>query len=165
MNTALNMADFFSFDADSHPDTQRLGAALAKTLSPGTVVGLVGTLGSGKTKLVQGIAVARGVDAKSVVSPTYVILHEYPGPVTLYHFDLYRVADEDEWNELGADEILEQQGIVLIEWADRFRDCMPHTWLEIAIDVISNDQRRFTFIPHGDKAHQLVADLQSRLSA
>ena len=87
------MSDHFSFHALSHGDTEKLGAALAQTVTAGTIVGLVGTLGSGKTKLVQSIAIARGVDPQSVVSPTYVILHEYPGPITIFHFDLYRVAD------------------------------------------------------------------------
>ena len=78
------MSDCFSFDALNHRDTDRLGAALASVLTSGTTVGLVGTLGSGKTKLVQSIAIALGVEPQRVVSPTYVILHEYPGPVTIF---------------------------------------------------------------------------------
>ena len=158
------MTEFFFFDADSHQATERLGVALAETLTTGNTVGLVGTLGSGKTKLVQSIAVARGIDPQRVVSPTYVILHEYPGPITIFHFDLYRVADEDEWDELGADEILEQGAITLIEWADRFRACMPANWLEIKIEVLSEEQRRFTFVPHGEQWPPLIDALRSKLT-
>ena len=157
------MNDKFSFDALNHDDTEKLGATLAHALTAGTTVGLVGTLGSGKTKLVQGIAIALGVDPQGVVSPTYVILHEYPGPVTIFHFDLYRVADDDEWDELGADEILEQEGIVLIEWADRFRHRMPTEWLEISIETMGHTERRFTFQMHGAAESTLLNALQQRL--
>ena len=158
------MSDHFSFHALSHGDTEKLGAALAQTVTAGTIVGLVGTLGSGKTKLVQSIAIARGVDPQSVVSPTYVILHEYPGPITIFHFDLYRVADDDEWDELGADEILEQGGIALIEWADRFRNRMPVDWLEIQIEVVSETARRFSFQMHGATGAVFFDTLQQKLS-
>ena len=158
------MSDHFSFDALNQGDTEKLGAALAQTVTAGTIVGLIGTLGSGKTKLVQSIAIARGVDPQSVVSPTYVILHEYPGPITIFHFDLYRVADDDEWDELGADEILEQGGIALIEWADRFRNRMPADWLEIQIEVVSETARRFSFQMHGAKGVVFFDTLQQKLS-
>lgn len=157
------MSDCFSFDALNHQDTDRLGAALASVLTSGTTVGLVGTLGSGKTKLVQSIAIALGVEPQRVVSPTYVILHEYPGPVTIFHFDLYRVADDDEWDELGADEILEQGGISLIEWADLFRHRMPNDWMEISIEILSETNRRFTFNMHGAAKSSLLKSLQQKL--
>ena len=158
------MSDSFSFDSLHHEDTEKLGSILAHALTPGTTVGLVGTLGSGKTKLVQSIAIALGVDPQSVVSPTYVILHEYPGPVNIFHFDLYRVADDDEWDELGADEILEQGGIALIEWADRFRHRMPAEWLEISIEATGQTDRRFTFKMNGVTESTLFNELQHKLA-
>lgn len=158
------MTHSFSFSADNQKATERLGTALATALRPGDTVGLVGTLGSGKTRLVQGIAAACGVDVRSVVSPTYVILHEYPGSVPLFHFDLYRVADHDEWAELGAEETFEQGGIVLIEWADRFRECMPDAWLEIAIEILGEEQRCFTCIGHGPQYEETINALRSCLS-
>ena len=159
------MSDHFSFTASTHNDTERLGAAIAQAVTAGMTIGLVGTLGSGKTKLVQSIAIARGVDPQSVVSPTYVILHEYLGPITIFHFDLYRVADDDEWDELGADEILEQGGIALIEWADRFRNRMPADWIEIQIEVISETARCFNFQMHGANGAAFLGTLQQKLTS
>jgi len=159
------MEHSFTFCSDSEAATKRLAAAVAAALTSGSVVGLVGTLGSGKTRLVQGIAAASGVDVRNVVSPTYVLLHEYPGPIPLFHFDLYRVADHDEWAELGVEETFEQEAIVLIEWADRFREWMPEAWLEITIEVLSQEERSFNCIPHGTRYAEVVDAIRSQVSA
>ena len=159
------MNSTYTFVAENEAATTQFGNMLAEQFCGGEVVGLIGTLGSGKTRLVQAIAAPFGVDARSVVSPTYVLLHEYPGSVPLFHYDLYRVADRDEWAELGVDEIFEGEGIVLLEWADRFRDQMPDHWLEITIEVLGEHQRSFTCIPHGQPYEKLTDALRSRLTS
>src|SRR5688572_1112199 len=112
--------------AHSERDTERLGAALANVLPPGTVVGLIGTLGAGKTRLVQAVATALGMPPGSVTSPTFVLVNEYRGGrMPVFHFDTYRLKDEDEFLALGPDEYFESNGLTFVEWADRVADLLP----------------------------------------
>ena len=87
--------------------------------------------------------------------------HESSMAKTAVSEALYRVADRDEWSELGVDEILEGEGIALLEWADRFREQMPSSWLEIAIEVHGEHERSFTCTAHGKRYEELIALLQS----
>jgi len=110
------------FHAQDLADTDTLGAALSEVLTAGMTVALRGTLGAGKTRLIQAIAAGFNVPRSEVVSPTYVLCHEYDGRLPLYHLDVYRLRDEDEFLELGPEEYFESAGITLIEWADRVVD-------------------------------------------
>src|SRR5712691_11376053 len=101
----------FVFNAQHLADTSRLGAALAEALPGGSVVALSGTLGAGKTHLVQAVAGAAGVDPRDVTSPTFVLINEYRGRRPVYHFDAYRIQDDDEFLQLGPDEYFEGQGL------------------------------------------------------
>ena len=95
---------------NNEQDTERLGAALADVLPPGTVVALIGTLGAGKTRLVQAVATALGVPAGGVTSPTFVLVNEYrQGRVPVFHFDTYRLKDDDEFLALGPEEYFESR--------------------------------------------------------
>jgi tRNA threonylcarbamoyladenosine biosynthesis protein TsaE len=147
------------YEARDETDTARLGAALAMVLTPGSVVGLNGPLGAGKTRLVQALAEALGVPRNECVSPTFMLINEYRGRLPIYHFDAYRIKDEDEFLELGPDEYFEAAGITLVEWADRVERCLPPERLEIHIEPIGTSQRRFTITARGAK----YADLLSRL--
>ena len=116
----------FEFTSRGLEDTDELGARIAKVLEPGDVVALVGTLGAGKTRLVQAIAAAVGNDPASVTSPTFVLVNEYTaGCLPLYHFDVYRLKDDDEFLELGAEEYFDRSGVTLIEWGDRVEHMLP----------------------------------------
>ena len=116
---------------------QRLATKLTQTLPKRLTIGLVGTLGAGKTTFAQAISRAFGIDAADVTSPTFTLLQTYRvGDRTLHHLDAYRVADEDEFLELGVEELFEEPGAwTLIEWADRVRDVLPEETLWIAIDI------------------------------
>jgi tRNA threonylcarbamoyladenosine biosynthesis protein TsaE len=130
---------------DNEQDTDRLGAALAEVLVPGTVVALVGTLGAGKTRLVQAVAAALGVPRDAVTSPTFVLVNEYRhGRLPIFHFDTYRLNDEDEFLALGPEEYFDSAGITFVEWADRVADFLPPDRLEITIDVTGDYSRRVT---------------------
>jgi tRNA threonylcarbamoyladenosine biosynthesis protein TsaE len=115
---------------DSEAETDQLGQALARVVRPDVVIGLVGTLGAGKTRLVRAIAESLGVDPRAIASPTFVLIHEYPGPIPIYHFDAYRLTDPEAFDALGAAEYwTEGQGLCLIEWADLVADRLPgSTW-------------------------------------
>lgn len=131
------------FDVQDERDTDRLGGALADALPPGTVVGLIGTLGAGKTRLVQAVAAALGVPAGSVTSPTFVLVNEYcGGRMPVYHFDTYRLKDEDEFLALGPDEYFEAGGLTFVEWADRVIKLLPKERVEINIAIIDDTKRR-----------------------
>src|SRR5271166_4119745 len=104
--------------------TEALGRRLGAQLRSGMVVALIGPLGAGKTHLSRAIAEGLGLaDSRVVCSPTFVLLHEYVGRVPIYHFDAYRLRSEEEFNDLGAGEYLEGDGVCLIEWADRVAHC------------------------------------------
>jgi tRNA threonylcarbamoyladenosine biosynthesis protein TsaE len=131
--------------ANNEQDTERLGAALADVLPPGTVIGLIGTLGAGKTRLVQAVAKALGVPPGNVTSPTFVLVNEYRGGrLPVYHFDTYRLKDEDEFLALGPDEYFESSGLTFVEWSNRVAHLLPRERVEITIDVRGDTARRFT---------------------
>src|SRR3990170_4836152 len=99
-------------------ETISFGEALGSRLGPGDVVALFGELGSGKTTLTKGIARGAGVAAE-VFSPTFTLIHEHPGRVPFYHVDLYRLTGQEDVEDLGIEEYLYGQGLVVIEWAER----------------------------------------------
>lgn len=151
------------FQAPNVMATDRLGAALAAVLPGGTTVALRGTLGAGKTRLVQAIAAGFDVPKAEVVSPTYVLCHEYDGRLPVYHLDVYRLRDDDEFLELGPEEYFESAGITLIEWADRVVDCLPRERLEIDIQVVGPSQRRFELTALGARAEAILDALHATL--
>lgn len=123
------------------------GRAQGAQLRRGDVLALCGELGAGKTHFVKGVAAALGTEA-AVTSPTFTLIHEYPGGrLPVYHFDFYRLEDEDEAIKIGLDEYLDGDGVCLIEWADKFPGLLPpHTrWF------------RFTHHPDGARAIELLA--------
>jgi tRNA threonylcarbamoyladenosine biosynthesis protein TsaE len=121
----------------SEGETEQLGQALAEVVKPGVVIGLVGTLGAGKTRLVRALAEALGVDSQVISSPTFVLIHEYQGRMPISHFDAYRLAGPDEFDALGAsDHWSEGDRLCLIEWADLVLDRLPREawWIRITLD-------------------------------
>ena len=155
----------FRFVARNEADTRQLGAALAEVLPPGSTVALVGTLGAGKTRLVQALAEACGVPHETVVSPTFVLCQPYHGRRTLFHLDAYRLADDDEFLELGPEEYFESDGLTLIEWADRVSRCLPPERLEIHIHVTGETERTFEITALGGELALSVGTLAERLAS
>jgi tRNA threonylcarbamoyladenosine biosynthesis protein TsaE len=153
----------FNFQAADERDTERLGRALADVLPGGSVVALQGPLGAGKTRLVQAIAAACGVDRRAVVSPTFVLVHEYHGDRPIYHLDAYRLRDEDEFLQLGAHEHFGPPNLVLVEWADRVEGCLPAERITIAISVLEGEARQFEITGHGPRAASAIAQLASKI--
>lgn len=153
----------FTFIATSEADTERLGRALAELLRDGTTIALIGTLGAGKTRLVQAVAAACGIAKGEVVSPTFTLCHEYHGQRTIYHFDAYRLKDDDEFLELGPDEYFDAPALTFVEWGDRVIDCLPRQRLEVHVRVVGATEREFLLIAEG-VAIPLV-EIQQRLQA
>jgi tRNA threonylcarbamoyladenosine biosynthesis protein TsaE len=138
------------------PAMERLGRVLAELLPPGTTVALSGTLGAGKTRLVQAVAVACGIPAADVTSPTFVLCREYHGDKTLYHADAYRLRDEDEFLELGPEEWFASNGLIFLEWAERVERCLPESYLALEIVVTGETSREVTLRAHGPRYSLLV---------
>jgi len=147
------------FSSVSEADTDRLAARLAQALEPGSVVGLVGNLGAGKTRLVRAVAVELGVDPRAIASPTFVLVHEYEGRWPVYHFDTYRLRNSSDFLDLGVDEYFSAGGVCFVEWADRVIDRLPadHLWVEIT--AIGATAREFTFSATGPMSARVISRL------
>jgi len=127
-------------------------------IEPGTVVGLVGDLGAGKTLFVQGLARGLAVPREvAVVSPTFTLIHEHDGGrVPLVHADLYRLEHARELDAIGLDELMRGDGVVAIEWADRF-DVLPADALRVRITVLSATDRQLEADARGPTATRVLA--------
>jgi tRNA threonylcarbamoyladenosine biosynthesis protein TsaE len=149
----------------SEAQTEQLGRLLAGALHPGMVLGLVGPLGAGKTRLVKAIAQGLGFDPEDVSSPTFVLIQEYSAGIPLYHFDTYRLRDLEEFLELGAEELLEGEGVCLIEWADRVAGVLPADALWIEIRLLSPVMRAWEFRGAGANPERVVSHLRAQAKA
>ncbi len=123
-------------------DTEFLGAALAKALSPGDIVAFTGDLGAGKTAFIRGMASGLGLEDR-VTSPTYTIVNEYIGTVPLFHFDLYRLGGSDELYDIGWEDYISRGGICAVEWSERAADELIDC-VKVSISRISDNERRIT---------------------
>ena len=121
-------------ESRSAEETFAMGEFMAKKLQPGMVLCLNGDLGVGKTVFVKGIARGLGI-TEPVVSPTFTLLQEYKGGrIPLYHFDVYRIEDEEEMFEIGFDDYLYGDGVCLIEWAENVKGLLPENAVSITIE-------------------------------
>ena len=127
----------------SPEETKELGRALAKELRAGSVVALSGPLGSGKTVLIQGVCSGLGV-TEFVTSPSFVIINEYPGKLAVYHFDLYRLENIEEFVRLGYEEYFYGNGVTLIEWAEKVKSYLPEERMEVDLEILSEVERRIS---------------------
>jgi tRNA threonylcarbamoyladenosine biosynthesis protein TsaE len=126
----------------SEQETEQLGERIGQTAKPGTVIALIGDLGTGKTTLTKSIARGLGV-TETVTSPTFNIIREYKsGRIPLYHFDVYRIADPDEMFELGYEEYFYGDGVCVVEWADIIEDLLPEDAVVIHIDRGASEEAR-----------------------
>ncbi len=120
-------------------ETKNLAKNLSEKLTGGEVILLNGELGAGKTTFTKGLAAGLG-STKTVVSPTFTIMHEYTdGRLPVYHFDMYRITDEDELYELGLEEYLYEKGVSVIEW-NKFNK-LPNKVVTVNITSLGEDKR------------------------
>ncbi|MFT5206887.1 MAG: tRNA threonylcarbamoyladenosine biosynthesis protein TsaE [Candidatus Omnitrophota bacterium] len=132
-------------------ETKQIGFDLAKLLKPGQVLLLEGELGTGKTTLVQGIAEGLGLSvAEKLVSPTYVYIKEYDTKPKLYHIDLYRIKNQDRELSAEINEIMQLNGLVIVEWPSRMPDIWPKDYLSIILNYKNENQRIINFMAQGD---------------
>jgi tRNA threonylcarbamoyladenosine biosynthesis protein TsaE len=133
---------FLSLSIRNEEETKAFGHQLADRLEPGSVVALIGDLGTGKTTLSKYIAEGLGI-TEVVTSPTFTIVQEYhSGRLPLYHFDVYRIGDISEMEELGYEEYFFGDGVSLVEWADIIQELLPEETRIIRIEYGREPEER-----------------------
>ena len=121
-------------ETNTPKETFDFGKSLGESAAPGTVYTLIGDLGVGKTVLTQGLAKGLEID-EPISSPTFTIVQVYEeGRLPLYHFDVYRIGDVDEMEEIGYEDYFYGEGVTLIEWANLIEEILPESYTEIKIE-------------------------------
>ena len=126
-------------------ETQKLGEIIGTAVTGGKILALTGDLGSGKTSFVQGLA--RGLEVPDdyyITSPSYTLINEYPGRFPLFHVDLYRITDPVDIEDIGLYEILDDNGVVAIEWADRIEQKLLSDSITIHFEITNDDTRKIS---------------------
>lgn len=135
--SAFCIQTFTTHNAD---ETVALGRAIGSMLQSGDVIAFRGTLGAGKTTMTKGIAQSLGV-GETVTSPTFCLVSEYDGRMTLYHIDAYRLHGTDDFEGIGADEMLYGRGVCVVEWSENVSDAIPDRAIQITITPIAGGCR------------------------
>lgn len=140
----------------SNPEeTRQVGRAIGQHAQPGDICLLIGPLGAGKTCLTQGVA--EGLEVSGYVrSPTFVLMSQYHGRLTLFHLDLYRIASAAEAWDLGLDEQIFGDGLCVVEWADRAPELFPDGSLQIALNYAEGDNQRIISFPEAPARYREV---------
>lgn len=132
------------------------GNHLARGLKSGDIICLFGDLGSGKTTLIKGVAEGLKIDQRKVNSPTFVLMNVYEGRLTLFHFDLYRLEDIQGIYSIGYDEFLYDDGVSVIEWADRLGMFLPEEYLKIEMKHKKPDERMIQLTAKGQRYQNVI---------
>ena len=143
-------------------ETAYIGQLLGLIINRPLVVALDGELGAGKTVFVRGAAKGLGVEGEQVASPTFVLLKIYRGRLPVYHFDFYRLTEEDDLLELGFEEYLPGDGAAFVEWAGLMPQLLPPEYLQIILECFEDSQgegRRIWFAPFGKNASRVLENL------
>ncbi len=134
------------FMSESIAETEAIAENIAKRLKKGSFLALYGGMGAGKTAFVRGLVKVLCPECLDLVhSPTFAIVNEYRGNgIDIFHFDLYRLTDEDDLYSTGFYDYIEQGGITITEWSELFEDSIPKDALKLKIENVGNNKRRFT---------------------
>ncbi len=142
-------------------ETKRIGVSLGRLVEAGDVLLLCGELGAGKTCLTQGIAWGLGITGYAT-SPSFVVINQYQGRLTLYHMDLYRLDSIDEVVDLGMDDYLYGSGVCVVEWADKAVGVFPEEYLLVEISLLSDTSRNLVLNPSGERYIEMLSWLKLR---
>ncbi|HWS14713.1 MAG TPA: tRNA (adenosine(37)-N6)-threonylcarbamoyltransferase complex ATPase subunit type 1 TsaE [Candidatus Methylomirabilis sp.] len=132
--------------SNSPADTLAIARALGEALLPGDVVALTGELGAGKTLFCKGVGAALGIPPDRIVSPTFTIVTEHAGPVPLTHVDVYRLEAVREAEEIGMPELLQGEGVCLVEWGEKIADLLPTDCIQVTFSISGDDRREIAVI-------------------
>jgi tRNA threonylcarbamoyladenosine biosynthesis protein TsaE len=141
MRRSLSSLSLSSHESNSVAETEAIAAALAGGFAGGEVIAIEGELGAGKTQFVRGMVRGLGGSTRSVSSPTFALLNIYDtGRLTVYHLDAYRVGGSDDFDAIGFTELLEQGGVIAVEWSQRVADLLPAS--RYVVQITASDERR-----------------------
>ena len=150
------------YRTESPEETVLLGRKLGRLLQPGDLVVLAGELGCGKTWFTKGIALGVGVLPHEVVtSPSFALMNEYEGRSTLFHMDVYRLENAQDFLDTGLDECFDGRGIVVMEWGDRWPEILPERRLKVVISILSEQSRELVMTGEHPRINEILADLKS----
>ena len=140
-----------------------LGQQLGAQLHDGDIIALVGDLGGGKTWFTKGVAMALEINPDTIVSPTFTLVNEYEGRYRLFHIDLYRLKDKAEIMALDLDEYLSGQGIVVVEWADRWPAKLPGETVEVALHIVDEHTRELRVSTSHARSKKIIRALKEKV--
>ena len=160
LSQSINCLELISHSPEQ---TQKFGACIGELCLPGDVFLLVGSLGTGKTCLTQGIAWGLGVK-EYAASPSFVVVRELYGRLPLYHIDLYRLDHIEEIVDLGLDDYLYGNGVCVVEWAEKGLSVLPVEYLLIQIGYLAGDERRLQLKPSGKRYLEILVQLDKTLN-
>ena len=137
MSSTVNKQIFY---CTTEEETKEVGRKIGKIAEPGTVVSLRGPLGTGKTVIAKGIAESLGI-SEAIVSPTFTLVQEYAGRLSLYHLDLYRLDGVEDFEGIGGEELLYSEGITVIEWSEKIEEILPPHTLRVSLHIQKDGRR------------------------
>jgi tRNA threonylcarbamoyladenosine biosynthesis protein TsaE len=149
----------------SADETRQLGRTIGRLANQPLIIALIGDLGSGKTAFVQGLAKGLDVPAEYyITSPTFTLINEYPGRLPLFHADLYRLETVQDLEDIGLDELIYDQGVLAVEWADKLAHNLSGDYLVLQYEIIDDDCREIKLIAYGQNGINLIKALEAQLN-
>ena len=145
----------------SADETRVLGKKIGTLINQPVIISLIGDLASGKTAFVQGLAQGLQVpDDYYITSPSFTLINEYPGRLPLLHVDLYRLDSLRDFEDIGLDELLYEQAVTAIEWADKLDDSLHFDYLAVTFEIIDDHCRQISIAAYGQNETNLVRELE-----
>ncbi len=144
--------------SNSEAETEAIGKKLSQALFPGAFIALFGGLGAGKTAFARGVG--KGLGVNDIISPTFAIIHEHEGRLPLCHIDAYRLLNTDELLNVGYEEYLSGDYVIIMEWPDLVYNALPCERLDIYISGSGSESRSITLVPSDSKHASLIEALK-----
>lgn len=158
---SANAYSLFSVISRSAAQTRSWGKKLGKLLRGGEIIGLTGELGAGKSCFTRGLAEGLEVDKRAWIrSPTFTLINEYHGRLTIYHIDLYRIEREAELEELALRDYLFSPGVSVVEWFERLPAREVEEYLHLNLAYGRGNERKLTFSAYGERYEQILRSLR-----
>lgn len=145
--------------------TMWLGQQLGLQLISGDIIALIGDLGGGKTWFTKGVAIGLDINPNDIVSPTFTLVNEYRGKQQLFHIDLYRLQNKSEILALDLEDYFSREGIVVIEWADRWPGGIPEERIQVELKIINDHTREVEFSANHLRAKEIIGALKEKVKA
>jgi tRNA threonylcarbamoyladenosine biosynthesis protein TsaE len=152
-----------TYDTASDRETIDLGRKLGEALKKGDIIALIGELGSGKTWFTKGLALGLGVSPDTIItSPSFSLINDYEGRHTFFHMDVYRLQTVSDFLSAGLDEYFYRDGVVAMEWADRWPEILPEWRLKVEFVIMGDDLREITLSGYHPRAIEILENIKEK---